>query len=764
MVSSLAIDDGTAHLREPYSAHAPPLDDHLVQFYESEDSLCDVVTTFLSAGLAAGEPAIVIATEAHRKAFRAHLASTGVDVEDACRSGRLTLLDARETLSQLMVDGAPDRDRFHRVIGGLLAEKSLTAGHVSARAYGEMVDLLWREGNPEAALRLEQLWNDLQHQQPFKLLCAYVMGSFYQEASGLHEICKAHGSVLAFAPHQLNPRPAPVASPAPPTESAMSSHAEKAVAGSFGELRRAEQELRDRQRELRDFVESAPVGLHRIAPDGVILWANRAELELLGYAASDYIGRNVAEFHVDARVAGELLARLGKGETLQNFEATLRSRDGSPRHVSISSNVHWRDGKFAYARSFTRDISELKRNEQENQHARTRAELLYKLVGAVVDAGNIDDVFAAALDALGTALRTPRSSILVFDAQGPMRFRAWRGLSDDYRRAVDGHSPWPRDAFNPEPIIVTNAETDPAMVSYLPLFRAEGIAALAFIPLVAAGRLVGKFMVYYEQPRVISSQELEIAKAIANHVAAAVARFSAVQELEQAVRFNEMFTAILGHDLRNPLGGILATADMAIRRPESEKILKPLGRIISSGQRMARMIDQLLDFTRARLGTGLPLQLKRIDLEPLVRQVLDELAVVHRDRPFRLDHSGNTNGVWDDDRLCQIFSNLVGNAIQHGMAESGVDVHIDGTADDVVRIRVHNMGSVSPELLPRLFDPLTGGERRREKSNGLGLGLFITQQIAKAHGGQVDVVSTEAAGTTFTVFLPRVAPGGEKAA
>jgi len=760
MTSISALDREIARLPDAFASRSLPLDDHLVQFYEKDEYLCDVVVTFLAAGLAAGQPAVVIATAAHRRAFVASLAFTGVDVDQARSSGQLTLLDAEETLGTFMIDDAPDGERFRRVIGGLLEEKR-GLNNTTVRAYGEMVDILWRGGNRRAALLLEDLWNDLQREQPFKLLCAYLLDGFYREATGLHEICRTHGSVLSFSPANVL---ADGSAARPHRSSTQSQHheLENVVRGSFGELRRAENELRDREREVQDFVENAPVGVHRIGHDGVILWANRAELQFLGYEASQYIGHQLSEFHVDAAVAHEFLTRLGRGETLHDFEATLRGGDGLPRHVVISSNVHWRDGTFAYARSFTRDVSDLKRNEQENCQARERAELLYRLVGGVVDAATIDDVFAAAIDAIGTALHTPRSSILVFDRQGIMRFRAWRGLSDDYRRTVEGHSPWAPGTQNPSPLIVSDVDADPAMSAYAPLFRAEKIGALAFIPLVAAGRLIGKFMVYYDQPRRLSSHEVGLARAIANHIAAAISRYSAIHDLEQAVRFNEMFTAILGHDLRNPLGGIMATAEMVIRRPESERFVKPLGRIITSGKRMARMIDQLLDFTRARLGTGIPLALKRIDMVPLTRQVLDELAVAHRDWAFRLHQVGDTAGVWDDDRLCQIVSNLVGNAIQHGVPEHGVDVHIDGTAGQVVRLLVHNMGAIPEALIPRIFDPLTGGERRREKSHGLGLGLFITQQIAKGHGGQVEVRSTDLEGTTFSVVLPRVAPGGEK--
>ena len=146
--------------------------------------------------------------------------------------------------------------------------------------------------------------------------------------------------------------------------------------------------------------------------------------------------------------------------------------------------------------------------EQQN---RVRAELLYKLAAAVISAGRVEEIFEAALDAIAQALGTDRASVLLFDAEGVMRFRAWRNLSDPYRAAVEGHSPWAPGARNPQPIVSGDVETDPAMACYLPLFKTEQIGALAFIPLVGGGHLIGKFMVYYTRPRELSSQELELA-------------------------------------------------------------------------------------------------------------------------------------------------------------------------------------------------------------------------------------------------------------
>jgi signal transduction histidine kinase len=262
-------------------------------------------------------------------------------------------------------------------------------------------------------------------------------------------------------------------------------------------------------------------------------------------------------------------------------------------------------------------------------------------------------------------------------------------------------------------------------------------------------------MVCFEQPKEFSAHQLELADAIANHVAAAMARFGALAELEATVRFNEMFTAILGHDLRNPLGAIMAAAQLGLKRGGEDHVLRPLERIMNSGGRMARMIDQLLDFTRVRVGQGIPLRPQPVDLVPVLRQVLDELDVVSPEPRLSLHVRGDAHGTWDGDRLAQVFSNLIGNALEHGANGSLVTVRVDGTAGDRVSIAIHNLGAVPHERLLDLFDPMTGAAARRSQSQGLGLGLYITREIARAHGGSIDVESSEAAGTCFTVWLPR---------
>jgi PAS domain S-box-containing protein len=400
------------------------------------------------------------------------------------------------------------------------------------------------------------------------------------------------------------------------------------------------------------------------------------------------------------------------------------------------------------------------RLHKETLDARARAEELYRFAQAVVAADRVEVVFDAALAAIEGALGATRAAVLTFDGEGVMRFKAWRNLSASYRAAVEGHSPWTRDATAPEPLTFADAASAPEMSSFHAIFRQEGIGALAFIPLATGGRLLGKFMVYYDQPHVFASYELETARAIANHLASVTTRFEVVTKLEETVRQNELFAGVLAHDLRNPLGAIMTAAQLALIKQEgtagtASKVGRPLGRIISSGQRMTAMIDQLLDFTRVRSGGGIELHPRDADLEELCAQTVGELELARPDVRLRRTAVGDQSGVWDPDRLLQVFSNLIGNASQHGDPQAGVSIRLDGSERDYVTFTVHNMGAIPAALVPQLFDAFRGTRHRRDQSRGLGLGLFIVREIVRAHGGTVDVTSSESEGTTLTVRLPR---------
>jgi signal transduction histidine kinase len=475
-----------ALLQAPGLVREPPARSHLVQFYEDEAFLYRAVGDYLGAGLAAGESLIVIATEEHWRAFAARLAAAGHDVDEVRAAGQLTVLDARQTLDQFMVAGMPDENLFFEQVGGVVARLCAQSCHGPVRAYGEMVDLLWREGHSAAAIRLEELWNDLGRRHSFTLLCAYVMSNFSGEShrEPFAAVCDAHSHVLPVA---LDGREPPA-------------------------LLREVSLLQQRARALENEL------------------AHRRELE----------------------------------------------------------------------------------------------------------------------EALREAL-------------------AQRRLAEEQLRLHN-------------------------------------------------------------------------------------------QELSRTVRLSEMFVGILGHDLRNPLSAITTAASLLMRRADSERVGRPAARIYNSGQRMSRMIDQILDFTRIRLGQGLPLLRAQVDLAEICRSAIDEVSPAAEGSRVEIETAGELGGCWDGDRLAQLLSNLLGNALQHGDRQAPVSIRLDGRTPDAVVLEAHNAGAIPAEVMPTLFEPTRPGTHvKREGSSGLGMGLYISQQIVVAHGGTIEVSSSAEAGTRFTVRLPRAA-------
>ncbi|MFP2930671.1 ATP-binding protein, partial [Pyxidicoccus sp. 3LG] len=236
-------------------------------------------------------------------------------------------------------------------------------------------------------------------------------------------------------------------------------------------------------------------------------------------------------------------------------------------------------------------------------------------------------------------------------------------------------------------------------------------------------------------------------------------RHRALERLSEEARFRERFIGILGHDLRNPLNAITLSARAMRRRSALSSSQQQLAqRIETSAARMGTMIADILDLTRARLSGGIPLNLAPVSLAPVCKQVVEELTAAWPDRYIAFDVDGRADGVWDADRLAQVLSNLVGNALEHGAADAPVMLRCS-EHDAWQVLEVHNPGAPIPApQLATLFDPFRQAGRAREKARrrgGLGLGLFIVREIVQAHGGAVHVSSSELDGTTFTVTLPR---------
>ncbi|HUR47457.1 MAG TPA: ATP-binding protein [Candidatus Saccharimonadales bacterium] len=330
--------------------------DHFVQFYESDDFLINSLNEFIGAGLGKGDSAIVIATEQHRLSLESQLRDNGLNVEGLKQRGQFISLDAAEVLSQFMVSGSPDPQLFNRVIGKVLC--GAEAAGKSVRAFGEMVALLWADGRGAQAIQLEEFWNEIGRKHRFTLFCAYPMGGFSEESHGplFNHICKTHSHVIpaeTYTGHANDDD----------RLRAISYLQQRACAleAEVQERKACQEALEHRETELRDFLETATEGIHRVGPDGRILWANQSELDLLGYAKEEYIGHHISEFYPDEKVIDDILSRLKRGEKLHDYEARMRRRDGSIRYVSINSSVYWEGDRFLYTRCFTRDITDRKK-------------------------------------------------------------------------------------------------------------------------------------------------------------------------------------------------------------------------------------------------------------------------------------------------------------------------------------------------------------------------------------------------------------------
>jgi two-component system, sensor histidine kinase and response regulator len=225
------------------------------------------------------------------------------------------------------------------------------------------------------------------------------------------------------------------------------------------------------------------------------------------------------------------------------------------------------------------------------------------------------------------------------------------------------------------------------------------------------------------------------------------------QDLAETLRLNEELMAVVGHDLKNPLNVVLMTTSL-LAGSQDPDVQKWVGRLSSSGTRMVQIIDELFDLSRARLGGGIPIERLPMDLAAVARKTVAEFEATNPGRKIELITEGVLIGEWDSGRLGQVLSNLIGNAVRHGTVTIPITVRLTGRDTDV-EISVHNGGHISQDLMPRLFQPFQSGVGRRTRAEGLGLGLYIVEQLAIAHGGEVWVSSVSSEGTTFRIRLPR---------
>jgi signal transduction histidine kinase len=314
-------------------------------------------------------------------------------------------------------------------------------------------------------------------------------------------------------------------------------------------------------------------------------------------------------------------------------------------------------------------------------------------------------------------------------------------------------------------LIINRASADPRFADH-PGLTQLGIESYIAVPLNRRdGTYFGTLCALDPLPSTLDEQDLEIFQLLANLIAFELQaddqrrqREQELQDARQAAAIRERFIGVLGHELRTPLVAIKGLSQLVLRRPElSDRSRANVSRIVTSADQMNRLVTDLVDFARGRLGSEMPIHPAPADLAEICCRCINDVAIEHPHRRVRLETHGDLSGEWDPDRITQVVTNLVSNAVKFSPRDSPIVV-IARSEEDLAILEVHNQGKPIPtDEIALIFDPFQRGSSERltaDEPRGLGLGLSIVQQIVHAHGGTVAVRSSASDGTVFTVSLP----------
>ena len=695
--------------------NSPRSKGHSVQFYEEDSYLLEGLSRFIGAAILAGDAALIITTKSHRDGLFARLSSRGLNLTLAMDEGRFLAFDAAETLAKFMLDGKPDPARFAEVVGNLVSRLASTESGETRRVavFGEMVALLWADGQFEAAIQLEQLWNQLGRTHSFQLHCAYPLNQFSKEEDGkkILEICAEHSHVVPTEQYTN------LANDQERFQAVLFLQQKaQALETEIYERKRVQQALQDRETELRDFLENAVVGMHWVAGDGTILWANKAELSLLGYERGEYVGRHISEFHADVSVIDDILERLSRKEELHGYEARLRCKDGAIRYVRIDSNVLVRDGQFVHTRCFTTDITEKKQSELA----------LYRMA-AIVESSD-DAIIGKDLNGVVTDWNKSAERIFGYEA------------AEIVGRPITVLIP--TEFLNDENVILAKIRVG-ERIDHFQTVRLKKNGDRIDVSLTISP-------IRDERGRIVGAAKI-------------VRDITAQKKLETKLQISEKLASVgrhaatVAHEINNPLEAVINLIHIAKQHSgASEEIKRYLNSADKELQRVAHITQQTLGFYRTN---SQPMSLAIADV------LQDVLTVYERKCQYkklnveqRIEPSLTLNTVQGE--LKQILSNLIANAIDASKENGKIVIcartsHHFPSGGSGVRITIADNGAgIANEDKPKLFAPFF----TTKTAVGTGLGLWITKDLLDKRGGRIRFRSSDSdrSGTVMTIYLPSV--------
>jgi sigma-B regulation protein RsbU (phosphoserine phosphatase) len=495
--------------------------------------------------------------------------------------------------------------------------------------------------------------------------------------------------------------------------------------------RHSQEELRKAYELLRSVIEGSTDAVFTKDPQGRYLLINEAGARALGLPAAHVVGKTDAELFPEQATQstssrdGQVLAT---GQTV-TYEDVEQTPTGPRLWLSTKGALKDVDGKVIGLFGISRDITRHQRVDTSPQsHGGEAAPPLHD-------------------EQLLLALETAQVGLWDWDLQAA-RIR-W---SDNIASILGGVPGDTYEAFLQRILAEDRSHFAQKVAAAMQAPRGFEAEFRAYVPGGAPRWMRARVRVLCEggQPRRMMGTLKDISR-----------EQQVEEESRRATDFQEQLIDIVSHDIRSPLGAIISWARiMALGGPPPEEQQRTFRRITSAALRIERLTRLLLDFARARLGGGITLEPRRCDLHELLQKVSHEFRIAYPDRTMQADQEGEpTVGTWDPDRLAQVVSNLVENALKYSPPDTLVRLTAKGLKDQVV-LEVHNQGKpIPPELMTHIFEPFRRGpQSSRTAKTSYGLGLYIVQEIVLAHGGTIDVRSDIEEGTTFTVTLPRVPP------
>jgi PAS domain S-box-containing protein len=536
----------------------------------------------------------------------------------------------------------------------------------------------------------------------------------------------------------------------------------------------AERALRESEEMFRLLVDGVrDYAIFFLDPEGRVMTWNAGAERIKGYRADEIIGQSFVRFYLPQDVIAGVPTRLLRQATEQGVatdEGVRLRKDGSRFWASVVlTALHDKAGRLHGFAKVTRDITEQRHAEQSMAILADASRLLGESLDSEQILFTITRMAVPAFaDGVAIHQRDPQGELhlglyhaanpeLLAAVQELRRKSTYRVSAPNHRAMRTGRSELhPR--VTPEWILAQEADDD-----LVPVIRRFGAPSIIYVPIIMGGRPFAVIAFSAAPPRVYNEHDLVFAEELARRASAAIHNAELFQtakkereRAEEATALRERLIAIVGHDVRQPLTSMELGIGLLRMRCKDPALARDADRLSVSVRRMSRMIEQILDFSRSRLARGLALVVAPMDLREALTAIVDELRTAHPSATIQLQ-CPQLRGAWDRDRLEQVFSNLIGNALVHGDPAKPVTVTAGAEALRVW-VEVHNEGPPIPqELQSALFDPFRRGERESPSPVGLGLGLYISKEVVVRHGGHIEIRSTAAEGTSFRVVLPREA-------